>query len=914
MNFVFVIPPSPFLLDDRAFPFLGPLQIGALARQLGHEVAVADLTGYKQRHPDVVHASYDDVMQEASQQLFALIRDSKAHVVGFYSLAAQHPQVVKLNNMVRERFPNVITVLGGPHANTAPARCLDDAFDYIVVSDQGGGGGEPGFIELIKRIESNSFARLYENPTFRRDRNLLKVLRDNCDATDYSSNPRIIKVPSRLPKEEAGHLTRNGVIYQNDRWPLPARDLIDLKSYNYIIGGERATSIVSATGCPYACTYSLTGDAMVFTDRGFERLDSFMQGPSAVEPCKHGSFIKTHQIDRNVATREGMSKATVAMDEGIRPVFRVTAENGMDVKATAEHPFLIAENEQLVWRRVDELKVGDLLAFKTPTRKWTDQYLSVPNLEPSERACKTEGLNLSEHVIRRNEVTLPTKFTEDLSWLVGFTIGDGCIPKDGRPAIQFCVTERVEKKLKRVVKELFGVELSINIPKHTHKMINGWIYSRKVREYFVQCLGVDPEDKLKVPQLVISSPNKAVVKAFVDGLMDADGYFPKDRPPALTTVSQRLAKDVALLLTMLGEIPSIQKVKRHHATPQSLHDNHYRVTTFTNDRIPTSKAIYKSNKSNNWHWRTPRSKRFLGTRKRTLIKSGLQHPLNIDGYHFLRIESIDAGICEPVYDIKVPGSHSFIANGFVAHNCSHWEGYRKLEAKSSEKVREEIRSIRDAYGIRAFMFYDDEINLRPDFESEFLSMLKEEGVIWRAFFKNGKNLTTEAIFKKMAESGCVQMCTGAESADPKILKDIRKGATVEDNTAFVRLCVKYGIKPKVFTQVGLPGETPETIETLRAWLVQMASEGLDDADVSITTPYEGTPIFESPEKHNIKYNKEELDYSKDVVLYKGVPGEYKSFVWHDRLSQNDLVAARQHVEDAFRKAAGLKPLLAKDDG
>lgn len=501
MNFVFVIPPSPFLLDDRAFPFLGPLQIGALARQLGHEVRVADLTGYKQRHPEVVHASYEDVMQEASQQLFNVIQESKAHVVGFYSLAAQHPQVVKLNTMVRERFPDVVTVLGGPHANTAPARCLDDAFDYIVVSDQGGGGGEPGFLELLKRLQSNSFARLYEKKEYRRDRKAFKVLRDNCDVSDYSSNPRIIKVPSRLPKEEAGHLTHNGVIYQNDRWPLPARDLIDLRSYKYFINGEKATSIVSATGCPYACTY-----------------------------------------------------------------------------------------------------------------------------------------------------------------------------------------------------------------------------------------------------------------------------------------------------------------------------------------------------------------------------------------------------------------------------CSHWEGYRKLEAKSSKMVREEIRSIRETYGIRAFMFYDDEINLRPDFEQEFLPMLKSEGVLWRAFFKNGKNLTTESVFKSMAEAGCVQMCTGAESADPKILKDIRKGASLEDNTAFVRLCVKYGIKPKVFTQVGLPGETPETVQALRNWLVQMASEGLDDADVSITTPYEGTPIFESPEKHNIQYNKEELDYSKDVVLYKGVPGEYKSFVWHDRLSQNDLVKARQFVEDEFRKAAGLKPLLAKDDG
>jgi len=497
MRICLVIPPSPFLLDDRAFPFLGPLQIGAVARQLGHEIRVADLTGYKQRHPEIVHASYDAVMDEAEKYLWEMAQD--ADLVGFYSLAAQHPQVVKLNAFIRTHNPKCITAIGGPHANTAPSRCLDDAFDYVVVSDQGGGGGEPGFIELLNRI-SRSTERLANKPELSRKTNQLRILKDNCEI-GWEQNERIIKLPSRLSKEEASHLMHDGVVYQNDRWPLPARDLIDLKSYNYLVGGERATSIVSATGCPFACTY-----------------------------------------------------------------------------------------------------------------------------------------------------------------------------------------------------------------------------------------------------------------------------------------------------------------------------------------------------------------------------------------------------------------------------CSHWDGYRKLEAKSSEKVREEIRHVREMYGWRAFMFYDDEINLRPDFMSKFLPMLKEEGILWRAFFKNGKNLTTDSIFKSMAEAGCVQMCTGAEAADPKILRDIRKGATVEDNTAFVRLCVKYRIRPKVFTQVGLPGETPETISALRNWLVLMAQEGLDDADVSITTPYEGTPIFESPEKHNIQFDKASLDFSKDVVLYKGTPGEYRSWVSHERLSSEDIVSARQWVEDEFRKAAGLKPLLAKDDG
>jgi radical SAM superfamily enzyme YgiQ (UPF0313 family) len=232
--------------------------------------------------------------------------------------------------------------------------------------------------------------------------------------------------------------------------------------------------------------------------------------------------------------------------------------------------------------------------------------------------------------------------------------------------------------------------------------------------------------------------------------------------------------------------------------------------------------------------------------------------------------------------------------------------------KSPGKVREEIRSIKDTYGWRGIMFYDDEINLRSDFTDTFLPMLKQEDIVWRAFFKNGPKLTLPTIFQAMAKSGCHSLCTGAETANPEMLKEIRKGATLENNSEFVRLCVQNRIKPKVFTQVGLPGETPDTIHALRDWLVSMASEGLADADVTITTPYEGTPLYDHPEQFDVKWEKP--DYSSEVVLYKTKPGNYVSHVWNDRLSKADLVQARAWVEDEFRSAAGLKPLGAKDDG
>ncbi|MDP3766398.1 MAG: radical SAM protein, partial [Dehalococcoidia bacterium] len=178
---------------------------------------------------------------------------------------------------------------------------------------------------------------------------------------------------------------------------------------------------------------------------------------------------------------------------------------------------------------------------------------------------------------------------------------------------------------------------------------------------------------------------------------------------------------------------------------------------------------------------------------------------------------------------------------------------------------------------------------------------------------------TDALFEKLAAARFRYLCTGAESAHPEVLRLVGKGATVEDNTAFVRLCVRHGIKPKVFTMVGLPGESPESVEALARWLEQMAADGLSDADTTICTPTSGTPLFEQADKWLasglISFDKAELQSNDEAVNYKGIPGQYKSYVSTPTLSREEIVRSRDLVERRFRKAARLPALVGgKDDG
>ena len=64
----------------------------------------------------------------------------------------------------------------------------------------------------------------------------------------------------------------------------------------------------------------------------------------------------------------------------------------------------------------------------------------------------------------------------------------------------------------------------------------------------------------------------------------------------------------------------------------------------------------------------------------------------------------------------------------------------------------------------------------------------------------------------MKEAGCRLLIVGFESGNPDILTNIKKGATVEQARQFMKHCKEVGLVVHGDFQVGLPGETKETID------------------------------------------------------------------------------------------------------
>ena len=243
---------------------------------------------------------------------------------------------------------------------------------------------------------------------------------------------------------------------------------------------------------------------------------------------------------------------------------------------------------------------------------------------------------------------------------------------------------------------------------------------------------------------------------------------------------------------------------------------------------------------------------------------------------------------------------------------------RRVRTRSSANVVAEIEHLHRTYGVTGFMLYDDELNVNPKMV-ELMDMIyekqKELGVSFRlrGFIKS--QLFTDAQAASMRRAGFAWILVGFESGSPRILENIEKKATVEQNSRCMDIARRHGLKVKALMSIGHPGESADTIQQTEDWLL---AEKPDDFDVTIITTYPGTPYYDRAvetgpgiwtytyPKNGDRLHAYEIDYTQVADYYKGDPdGGYKAYVFTDHLDSLSLVAHRDLVEKNVRAALGI---------
>ncbi len=166
--------------------------------------------------------------------------------------------------------------------------------------------------------------------------------------------------------------------------------------------------------------------------------------------------------------------------------------------------------------------------------------------------------------------------------------------------------------------------------------------------------------------------------------------------------------------------------------------------------------------------------------------------------------------------------------------CSH-----RWRTRSSENVVAEVRRARELFpAVKEIVFDDDTFTIGKSRVLELCQKLKPLKITWSCNSRVTADLET---LKAMKEAGCRLLVVGFESGDPTILKNIKKGITIEQALAFMKNCRRLGLKVHGDFQMGLPGETRETIERTIQIAMRLDPETIQ---VSLSHPYPGTELYQ----------------------------------------------------------------------
>jgi hopanoid biosynthesis associated radical SAM protein HpnJ len=204
--------------------------------------------------------------------------------------------------------------------------------------------------------------------------------------------------------------------------------------------------------------------------------------------------------------------------------------------------------------------------------------------------------------------------------------------------------------------------------------------------------------------------------------------------------------------------------------------------------------------------------------------------------------------------------------------------------RSAENVAQEIRQALKAFPqVKEFFFDDDTFNIRKERVLELCAKFKPIGFRWSCTARVHSDYET---LKAMAEAGARLLIVGFESGDPTILKNIKKGASLEMARRFVKNCKELGIAVHGDFIIGLPGETKDSIQRTIDFAKELDTETIQ---VSIAHAFPGTELYDYARRNNFLGSEALVDAQGHQLPHLGYPG----------LGHEEMMAAVNRFYDSY---------------
>ncbi|WP_242527137.1 LAGLIDADG family homing endonuclease [Ktedonosporobacter rubrisoli] len=496
-----------------------------------------------------------------------------------------------------------------------------------------------------------------------------------------------------------------------------------------------------------------SGNSLVFTQNGIRRLDSFAQPEHPVGESRELSVL--------LASSTGVETATHLYRSGLSKTKRLTTRRGFVQEGTPEHRTqVVNEDGVLVWKRFDELQNGDWLVLQKGQNLWGQDVTFAwqpvrPKLASRIQAPEKMTLELArwlgyltaegdiqangtirfanveeelredyvkltqllfgitprcyEGVVQMNSVALADflkylgfetgAYNKEIPWsvlqssresvlefLAGYFAGDGTVNLHGRLSWT-TASETLARQLQIVMLNL-GV-VSRRVITRSRSAPN----KQKSEYWTVTASGADADQLAAqmrlLPQRKLLEYERVTLKEKRAGRADlipsTTGYW--------VAISDELQRMTIAKAQAGGGYHSVDHVGARQVLGEDYINLHMlRAGTNTCTREMANKVL---NKLEGWVETPP----------------GLNALLNASQFYDQVVE-IEDGEAE-CWDLHVPGSNTFIANGFVSHNCDEKFLYVLLTLSQEQNIKTG----------RFSMIYADEVVVSHTNEHEYQSFV-----------------------------------------------------------------------------------------------------------------------------------------------------------------------------------------------
>jgi radical SAM superfamily enzyme YgiQ (UPF0313 family) len=233
-----------------------------------------------------------------------------------------------------------------------------------------------------------------------------------------------------------------------------------------------------------------------------------------------------------------------------------------------------------------------------------------------------------------------------------------------------------------------------------------------------------------------------------------------------------------------------------------------------------------------------------------------------------------------------------------------------FRTKPVSRVIEEIRHIKTIWPKAFIEFADDNTFVNKKLSKALLKAVAKENIRW--FTESDISIAgDEELLQMMNESGCAQVLIGLESPSPAGLHGIElksdwKMKQQDTYLEAVGRIQSHGISVNGCFVLGLDGTGPESFQSVADFVRE---SGLHEVQVTVMTPFPGTPLYDRLEKSGRLLRKDawelctlfDVNFRPDGMTVEALERDFRVLV-SELYSEPETARRRKAFQRQLRKA------------